>query len=282
MRRSFCSNRLSLLPGVLLLRGLSLLAQEEPAVEAIVSVAEQRLAIVRDGELVAKFPVSTSKFGTGDAFGSYRTPLGRMRVCEKIGGELAAGAVMKGRETTGEVLPVNAPGRDPIVTRILWLEGEEEQNRHAHSRAIYIHGTPEEKLIGKPVSWGCIRMRSEDVIALYDELPAGAAVTVIAERLPRLRKFDPRRQELIANAAAKAPTRVKLPVISLSEEPRPILELLTASATPAAGKSRAAMMMKGSILLSGLSGLATAESAAAPAAEPLAKDEAISFGLAEE
>src|SRR4051812_37666072 len=138
---------------------------------------------------MAKFPVSTSKFGVGDGCRSYKTPLGKLKVCEKIGNELPAGAVIKGRHTTGEVLAVNAPGRDPIVTRILWLEGCESQNANARERAIYIHGTPEEKNIGKPASFGCIRMRSKDVIALFDMLPVGATVSIKDEALPHLPKF---------------------------------------------------------------------------------------------
>lgn len=159
------------------------------AVEAVISVKDQRLAVIQDGAVVAKYPVSTSKFGVGDSHRSYCTPLGHMKICEKIGGELASGAVIKGRHSTGEVLAVNAPGRDPIVTRILWLDGCESQNANARGRGIYIHGTPEESRIGKPASYGCIRMRSKDVIALYDSLSVGATVTVIQEGLPRYPKF---------------------------------------------------------------------------------------------
>ncbi len=129
--------------------------------EAIISVAEQKVALIREGGLVATFPVSTSRYGVGDGRGSYRTPLGRLKVCEKLGDRLPQGAVIKHRQATGEVLVPNAPGRDPIVTRILWLDGMEAQNSNARERSIYIHGTPEEKLIGKPASYGCIRMKSK-------------------------------------------------------------------------------------------------------------------------
>ena len=77
------------------------------------------------------------------------------------------GAVIKNRVPTGEVVTANAPGRDPIVARVIWLRGMEGQNRGARDRCIYIHGTPEERRIGKPASFGCVRMRSRDVIALY-------------------------------------------------------------------------------------------------------------------
>jgi hypothetical protein len=174
-------------------------AQEpSPSMEVLISIADQKMAILRDGGLIQKFQVSTSRFGAGDAYRSYKTPLGQLRVCEKVGEDLTPGAVIKHRSATGEVLDVNAPGRDPIVTRILWLEGLEEQNRNAKERGIYIHGTPEEKKIGEPVSWGCIRMRSKDVVELFDEIPLGASVRIIAERLPRLRKYEPPKPVIIA------------------------------------------------------------------------------------
>ncbi len=161
------------------------------AVEVVISVADQRMAILCDGGLVDRFPISTSRYGEGDRMGSYRTPVGRLKVCDKIGGELPAGSVIKHRSATGEVLAANAPGRDPIVSRILWLDGLEEENRNARARGIYIHGTTEERQLGKPVSYGCIRMRSADVIELYDELPVGAAVTILPEKLPHYPKYVP-------------------------------------------------------------------------------------------
>lgn len=145
----------------------------------IVSVRDQRLLLTRDGKPVRSYPVSTSKFGLGDQPGSNRTPLGRMEVVRKIGGSARAGTVFKGRRPTGEVLKPNAPGRDPIVSRILWLRGTERHNRHAFRRCIYIHGTPEEWRVGRPASYGCIRMRSRDVIDLYKRLGVGAEVHVI-------------------------------------------------------------------------------------------------------
>jgi len=147
----------------------------------VVSVAEQKLALMRNGEIVRIYPVSTSRFGIGDAYGTYRTPLGRLRVSDKIGDGLAAGAVIRHRSPTGEVLAPNAPGRDPIVSRILWLDGLEPQNRHAFDRFIYIHGTPEERNIGTPASYGCIRMRSRDVIELYNTVGVGARVKILTE-----------------------------------------------------------------------------------------------------
>jgi lipoprotein-anchoring transpeptidase ErfK/SrfK len=153
--------------------------------QMIISTADQKMVLLRDGKPTRSFPVSTSKFGLGDSRGSYATPLGKLRVRKKIGGDMPAGTVFKGRIPTGEVLPVNAPGRDPIVTRILWLEGLEARNRNAFSRYIYIHGTPEERNIGQPVSFGCIRMRSCDVIELFDSIGVNAQVFVTPKPLPR-------------------------------------------------------------------------------------------------
>jgi len=196
--------------------------------EVIISVAEQKMAVLRDGGLIQKYPVSTSRFGVGDAYRSYKTPLGQLRVCEKVGDDLLPGAVIKHRSATGEVLDVNAPGRDPIVTRILWLEGLEEQNRNAKERGIYIHGTPEEKRLGEAVSWGCIRMRSKDVVELFDEIPMGASVRIIAERLPRLRKYEPPKPMIIA---VRPPAPTPTPAVSLPP-PTPA-RIAAAKTTPA-------------------------------------------------
>ena len=145
----------------------------------IVDVPQQRMVVLDKGTPVASYPVSTSKFGLGDGHGTYRTPTGLLKVRKKIGAGAPVGAVFKSRRLTGEVLPINAPGRDPIVTRILWLDGLEASNRLAFDRHIYIHGTPEERTIGTPASYGCIRMRSTDVIALYDRVGVGARVRVV-------------------------------------------------------------------------------------------------------
>ena len=150
-----------------------------------VSVPQQKMALYRQGELVKTYPVSTSKFGLGDEKGSYRTPLGKMEVAEKIGGGKPAGAVFKSRQWTGEVIKPDAPGRDPIVSRILWLKGLEPKNQNAFSRCIYIHGTAAENDIGKPVSYGCVRMKSKDVIDLHDRVGEGSKVFVVQKGLWR-------------------------------------------------------------------------------------------------
>ena len=149
----------------------------------VISTRDQKMALLEHEKPIAVYPVSTSKFGLGDGLNTCRTPLGNLEVAQKIGDGAPLGAVFKDRRRTGEVIPVNAPGRDPIVTRILWLKGLEAQNSNAFGRTIYIHGTPEERNIGKPVSYGCIRMRSADVIHLYDVVGRGAQVSIVNEPL---------------------------------------------------------------------------------------------------
>ena len=145
----------------------------------VVSIPEQKLALLDNGALIATYPISTSRFAIGDAPGSRGTPLGELEIAKKIGDSAPSGMVFKDRRATGEVLAPDAPGRDPIVTRILWLRGREAQNANAFSRYIYIHGTPEERNIGTRASFGCIRMRSRDVIQLYDIVGPQARVTIL-------------------------------------------------------------------------------------------------------
>ncbi len=145
----------------------------------VISARDQKLALLDKGKVIAMYPVSTSKFALSDRPGSYGTPLGELEIADKIGEGAPAGTVFKDRRRTGEVIPVDAPGRDPIVTRILWLRGREARNANAYQRDIYIHGTPEERNIGRPASYGCIRMRSNDIINLYALVGRGAQVTIV-------------------------------------------------------------------------------------------------------
>ena len=149
----------------------------------VISVPQQRMAVLDNGVLMATYPISTSKFAIGDRPGSNGTPLGELEIAKKIGGSVPSGMVFKDRKPTGEILAPDAPGRDPIVTRILWLRGREAQNANAYGRYIYIHGTPEERTIGTRASYGCIRMRSRDVIQLYDIVGPRARVTILNESL---------------------------------------------------------------------------------------------------
>ncbi len=165
-----------------------------------VSVADQKLAVYDRGQEIARYDVSTSKFGLGDRPGSRATPLGQLEIAKKIGGGAPLGMKFKNRRPTGEIVPVNSPGRDPIVTRILWLKGRERQNARTYTRTIYIHGTAEEWKIGRPASYGCVRMRSSDIVQLYRTVGVGARVDITTTPLP----LSPALQAQ-GHAAASAP-----------------------------------------------------------------------------
>jgi hypothetical protein len=187
--------------------------------ELIISVRDQKLMLVRNGGKVAIYPVSTSMFGLGDAWGRMTTPLGYLAVEKKIGDNAPVGAVFHNRRLTGEVLQPNAPGRDPITTRIIWLRGLEGQNAHAFQRCIYIHGTPQEKKIGRPASYGCIRMRSKDVAELYGLVPLGAVVQIIPDHLPKMAKARNVPDVESATTMTAANARVQQPEKQTSKTP---------------------------------------------------------------
>ena len=142
-----------------------------------VDVARQTIHLLSNGVAVKSWPVSTSKFGLGSDPGSFRTPLGRFRICGKIGEDSPAWSVFKSRLPTGGIA---VPGgeEDGVLTRILWLEGLEDSNRNTRDRYIYIHGTNQEHLIGQPASHGCIRLRNADVMELFSIVPDGTEVEI--------------------------------------------------------------------------------------------------------
>ena len=185
----------------------------ENRLSIVVSIPEQRLYVFNpSGEEITKYKISTSKFGIGNSSGSYSTPLGRFEVASKIGSGAVIGTVFKNCSRTGEIVAVNARGRDPIVTRILCLRGLEAQNASAFGRRIYIHGTPDEAHLGQKVSYGCIRMRSSDIIALYETVESGASVEIVNERVGS--SFAKARRQpiplpMVASAPAPAKTKPK-------------------------------------------------------------------------
>lgn len=145
-----------------------------------VSVARQEIEVADpSGKVLRRYPVSTSQFGLGTEPGSLRTPLGRFHVAEKFGDGAKTGTVFKNRLSTGKN-GLGATDDDLVLTRILWLEGDEEHNANTRERYIYIHGTNHEAAIGQPASHGCVRMRNADVVELY-ELTAPGTVVVITE-----------------------------------------------------------------------------------------------------
>ena len=142
-----------------------------------IAVGDQRLEL-REGEAVLRsFPVSTSALGLGSEQGSFKTPVGRFRVSEKIGEGAPLGAVFKGRVATGE-LGADAKEGDLILTRILRLDGLEEANANTRDRYIYIHGTNHESLVGTPASHGCVRMRNRDIVELFGLVESGTEVFI--------------------------------------------------------------------------------------------------------
>lgn len=167
------------------------LTQLDTSHRVVISIRDQKLMLLESGGRVAIYPVSTSKYGVGDFRGRMTTPLGYLMVAKKIGDNAPVGAVFHNRRWTGEILQPNVPGRDPVTTRIIWLSGLEAQNEQAFHRCIYIHGTPEEKTIGRPASYGCVRMKAADVAVLYNQVPLGALVQITPDRLPKVPKARP-------------------------------------------------------------------------------------------
>jgi L,D-transpeptidase YbiS len=152
-----------------------------------IDLGRQSLTLFPPGRAPRCWQVSTALKGAGEQRGSEQTPRGRHVVRARIGAGLPPGAVLVGRRATGEIwteaLHRANPGRDWILTRILWLSGlEPGRNRSGEvdtmRRFIYIHGTPEEATLGRPGSHGCIRMRNADVVELFDQAPVGTEVLI--------------------------------------------------------------------------------------------------------
>ncbi len=143
-----------------------------------VTLSDQKLTVFKEGKKVKDYSISSSKFGIGNTNGSNRTPLGIHAISQKNGEGQPQGMVFKACKPTGEVVDVDAAGRDPVVTRVIQLAGLESENRSTHRRRIYIHGTPEERYIGQPASYGCIRMKSDDIVDLFGRVHRGMPVAI--------------------------------------------------------------------------------------------------------
>lgn len=159
------------------------------AMHVQIDIGRQTLELLgADGACIRRYRVSTAFNGPGEAEGSGCTPRGRHRIRARIGGGAPCGTVFRGRRPTGELwtpeFATQHPGRDWILSRILWLSGEEPgRNRlgkvDTMRRYIYIHGTGDDQPMGVPLSHGCIRMRNRDVIELYDLVASGVPVEII-------------------------------------------------------------------------------------------------------
>lgn len=160
----------------------------KPATRIEIDLARQRLTLFGAASPQRSWAVSTALLGAGERWGSQQTPRGRHVVRARIGAGLPAGAVLVGRRPTGETwspaLARAHPGRDWILSRILWLSGVEHgRNRMGEvdtmRRYIYIHGAPDDAPMGLPASHGCIRMRNDDVVELFDLVPVGTEVLIV-------------------------------------------------------------------------------------------------------
>jgi lipoprotein-anchoring transpeptidase ErfK/SrfK len=156
----------------------------------LVKIDAQALYLLDNGRIEKSWSVSTSKFGVGNQSGSYKTPAGVHRVAEKVGADCRLREIIRARIPTGEIVPPGdassaAPAsRDMITTRVLWLQGLQPGinrggNVDSYRRYIYIHGTPEERLLGVPSSIGCVRMGNEDVIEVFDSVEVGTLVNIV-------------------------------------------------------------------------------------------------------
>lgn len=153
-----------------------------------IDIPRQTLMVYAEEVLVKSYVISSAKNGVGEQFGSEKTPRGAHYIRAKIGGSAPANTVFVARRATGEIysLPLREqfPKRDWILTRIFWLCGREVGvNRlgkvDTMRRYVYIHGSPDDVVMGVPGSHGCIRMRNSDIIELFDQIPVGTPVHIL-------------------------------------------------------------------------------------------------------
>ena len=157
--------------------------------EILVDISQQRLFLLDSrGDLIISYPISSSLYGEGQIENSFKTPMGNHIIKEKIGADASKNIIFKERINTGrfaEIYHNDYDSEDDHVTsRILWLEGTDEGfnkggNVDSFYRYIYIHGTPEEGLIGEKASHGCIRMFNQDVIELFSLVEKGTKVNIV-------------------------------------------------------------------------------------------------------
>ena len=158
------------------------------AMEIEISITNQELILRDDSGVIKTYKISTSKFGEGSKENSFKTPLGKHEIKKMIGKDVIIGGRFIGRVHTGEVFPIYSDQEiyvkeDVVQSRILWLSGLENNINKgigvdSFARYIYIHGTPEEWLLGSKASKGCIRMSNKDVIELFDKVHEGMIVNI--------------------------------------------------------------------------------------------------------
>ena len=158
------------------------------AMEIEISITNQELTLRDDNGVIKTYKISTSKDGEGSTENSFKTPLGKHEIKKMIGKDVIIGGRFIGRVHTGEVFPIYSDQEiyvkeDVVQSRILWLSGLEDNINKgigvdSFARYIYIHGTPEEWLLGSKASKGCIRMSNKDVIELFDKVHEGMIVNI--------------------------------------------------------------------------------------------------------
>jgi len=163
----------------------------------IIDPSKQKLYVIRGDSIIKLYPISTSKNGIGAEYGSNKTPPGTHRIQSKFGRGSKAGTIFKVRSNTGRIAKIYSDKtelpEDVITTRVMWLEGMEpgvnkDGQLDSFKRTIYIHGTPEEGLIGEPASHGCIRMKNRDVIELFEVVPKNTLVEIQNKKFDRHQK----------------------------------------------------------------------------------------------
>ncbi|MCK4842276.1 MAG: L,D-transpeptidase [Methylococcales bacterium] len=152
-----------------------------------VSIANQQLSLIKNNALIQTYSISTAKNGVGEKMGSECTPRGWHKIRAKIGASQPLNSVFVGRRPTGEIynpdLNQKYPQRDWILTRILWLGGLESGKNHYGQvdstwRYIYIHGCPDNLIKGMPESHGCIRMKNQDIVDLFEKVDVGLKILI--------------------------------------------------------------------------------------------------------
>jgi HAD superfamily phosphoserine phosphatase-like hydrolase len=155
----------------------------------VVSIDDQSLEVLEGEQCIRRFTISTATKGMGCALGSYRTPTGRFRVCEKIGEGLAIGTIFKERVPVGIWRDGDCAKGDLVLTRILRLDGLDPQNANTLERYVYIHGTNQEEKLGRPASHGCIRLANREMIELFDMVDEETLLEIVPATRPGANLF---------------------------------------------------------------------------------------------
>ena len=143
-----------------------------------ISISNQSLRVLENGVEQRSYPISSAKNGLGSEERSFKTPTGNFIIAEKHGHDAPIHTIFKGRLPVGQWSPGEHCNDDLVTTRILWLDGQDADNTNTKARFIYIHGTNHEDKIGTPHSCGCIRMRNQDVIELFENITENTPVRI--------------------------------------------------------------------------------------------------------